>query len=179
MFLEQVASRLYSASPEIIQTFMCGLHISRSVQLFKLSLCRKFLSDESGGRNTSTRRPKPQARAVRAARSGTVPVRENLSSSTADDSSTASKISLPPTADVVHLLTVSSGCSPTILIVKKELLISYSYLQQIAEQRDVEWQQLTAGGHLEDLVGSIFSGESYALQERDALIGLVRAWAMS
>lgn len=43
----------------------------------------------------------------------------------------------------------------------------------------MEWQQLTAGGHLEDLVGSIFSGESYALQERDALIGLVRAWAMS
>lgn len=66
-----------------------------------------------------------------------------------------------------------------ILIVKKELLISYGYLQQIAERRDMEWQQLAAGGRLEDLVNSIFGEESYALQDRDALIGLVRVWAMS
>ena len=108
--------------------------------------------------------------------------RENTSSSVADDSPTsfaASKISLPPAGDIVRLLTLSSGCSPTILIVKKEFLISYGYLQQIAERRDGEWQQLAAGGHLESLVGSIFGGESYALQDRDALISLVRIWAMS
>ncbi|KAG1734707.1 uncharacterized protein EDB91DRAFT_1225584 [Suillus paluster] len=184
MFLEQVTSRLYSASPEIVQTFMSGLHLSHSAQLFKLALCRKFLSDESGGKNTSTRRPKPQARAVRAAR-GIAPVREeNLSSSSANDSSasfSASKISMPPTGDVVHLLTGTKGrsSSPAILIVKKELLISYAYLQQIAEQRDVEWQQLATGGRLEDLVNSVFGGESYAQQDRDALISLVRVWAMN
>lgn len=183
MFLEQVTTRLYSASSEIVQTFMTGLHLSRSVQLFKLALCRKFLSDESesGGRNTSTRRPKPQARAVRVMR-GTAPAKENLSSSNVGDSSTfssASKFSFPMPGDVVQLLTVSSNSSPTILIVKKELLISYGYLQQIAERRDMEWQQLAAGGRLEDLVNSIFGEESYALQDRDALIGLVRVWAMS
>lgn len=185
MFLEQVTTRLYSASSEIVQTFLSGLYLSRSVQLFKLALCRKFLSDESesGGRNTSTRRPKPQARAVRVQR-GTAPAKENLSSSNVDDSSTlssASKISFPTPGDVVQLLTVSNGSnsSPTILIVKKELLISYGYLQQIAERRDVEWQQLAAGGRLEDLVNSIFGEESYALQDRDALIGLVRVWATS
>jgi len=181
MFLEQVTSRLHSASSEIVQTFMSGLHLSHPVQLFKLALCRNFLSGKPGGRNTSTSRPKPQARAVRAVR-GTA--RENLSPSTADDSSTptpsaASKISFPPTGEVVRLLTASSECSPTILIVKRELLISYGYLQQIAERRDVEWQQLIAGGHLEELINSIFGGETYALQDKDALIGLVRLWAMS
>lgn len=179
MFLEQVTSRLHSSSSEIVQTFMSGLHHSHSVQLFKLALCRNFLSDKPGGRNTSTSRPKPQARAVRAAR-GTA--RENLSSSIADDSSTPSaarKISFPPTGEVVRLLTASSECSPTILIVKRELLLSYGYLQQVAERRDVEWQQSVAGGHLEELINSIFGGETYALQDRDALIGLVRVWAMS
>ncbi|OAX41066.1 hypothetical protein K503DRAFT_767997 [Rhizopogon vinicolor AM-OR11-026] len=183
MFLERVTSRLYSASSEIVQIFMSGLYFSHSVQLFKLALCRNFLSDESGGGSTSTRRPKPQARAVRVVR-GTAPAKENVSPSTTDDSSTplsASRFSLPPTSDVVHLLTVSNGCnsSPTILIVKKELLISYGYLQQIAERSDVEWQQLAAGGHLEGLVNSIFGGESYALHDRDALIALVKVWAMS
>ncbi|KAG2368110.1 hypothetical protein BDR07DRAFT_1391885 [Suillus spraguei] len=183
MFLEQVTSRLRSASPEIVQTFMSGFHLSHSVQLFKLALCRKFLSDESGGRNPSSRRPKPQARAVRAAR-GIVPARElNLSISSVDDSSApffASKISMPPTGDIVHLLTGSNGrTSPAILTVKKELLISYAYLQQITEQRDVEWQQLATDGRLEEQVNSVFGEESYAQQDREALISLVRVWAMN
>lgn len=183
MFLEQVTSRLHSASPEIVQTFMSGFHLSQSAQLFKLALCRKFLSDELGERNPSNRRPKPQARAVRAAR-GIAPAREEtLSSSSANDSPasfSASKISIPPTSDIVHLLTGSNGhTSPVILIVKKELLISYAYLQQIAERRDVEWQQLATDGRLEDQVNSVFSGESYAQQDRDALINLVRVWAMN
>ncbi|KAG1829146.1 hypothetical protein EV424DRAFT_1382984 [Suillus variegatus] len=183
MFLEQVTSRLYSASPEIVQTFMSGFHLSRSAQLFKLALCRKFLSDESGGRNPSSRRPKPQARAVRAAR-GTAAAREqNLSSTSANDSSasfSASKISMPPSGDIVHLLSGPNGrTSPAIITVKKELLISYAYLQQIAEQRDVEWQQLATDGRLEDQVNSVFGGESYAQQDRDALISLVRVWTMN
>lgn len=182
MFLEQVTSRLHSASPEIVQTFMSGFHLSHSAQLFKLALCRKFLSDESGGRNPTSRRPKPQARAVRAAR-GIAPAREeNLSSSSANDSSafSASKISMPPTGDIVHLLTASNGrTSPAILTVKKEFLISYAYLQQMAEQRDVEWQQLATDGRLEDQVNLVFGGESYAQQDRDALISLVKVWAMN
>ena len=184
MFLEQVTSRLYSGSPEIIQIFMSGFHLSHSAQLFKLALCRKFLSDESGGRNTSTRRPKPQARAVRVVR-GIAPTREeNLSSSSANDSLTSlstSKISILPTDDVVRLLTGFNGrsSSPAILIVKKELLISYGYLQQIAERRDVEWRQLAASGRLENIVNSVFGEESYAQQDRDALISLVRVWAVS
>ncbi|KAG1862555.1 hypothetical protein DFJ58DRAFT_775680, partial [Suillus subalutaceus] len=150
MFLEQVTSRLHSASPEIIQTFTSGFRLSHSAQL-----------------NPSSRRPKPQARAVRAAR-GIAPVREeNLSSSSANDS----KISTPSTGDIVHLLTGSNGrTSPAILTVKKE---------QIAEQRDVEWQQITTDGRLEDQVNSVFGGESYAQQDRDALISLVRVWAMN
>lgn len=183
MFLEQVTSRLRSASPEIVQTFMSGFHLSHSAQLFKLALCRKFLSDESGGRNPSSRRPKPQARAVRAARGIALVREENLSSSSANDSSasfSASKISTPSTGDIVRLLTGSNGrTSPAILTVKKELLISYAYLQQIAEQRDVEWQQITTDGRLEDQVNSVFGGESYAQQDGDALISLVRVWAMN
>lgn len=179
MFLEQVTSRLHSASPEIVQTFLSGFHLSQSSQLFKLALCRKFLSDESGGRKPSSRRPKPQARAVRAAR-GTALVREeNLSSSSAASFS-ASKISMPPTSDIIHLLTGSDGrTSPAILTVKKELLISYAYLQQIAERRDAEWQQIATDGRLEAQVNSVFGGESYAQQDRDALINLVRVWAMN
>lgn len=183
MFLEQVTSRLHSASPEIVQTFMSGFHLSHSAQLFKLALCRKFLSDELGGRNPSSRRPKPQARAVRAAR-GVIPAREeNLSSSSANDPSasfSASKISMPPTGDIVHLLTGSNGrTSPAILIVKKELLFSYAYLQQIAERRDVEWQKIATDGRLENHVNSVFGGESYAQQDRDVIISLVRIWAMN
>lgn len=181
MFLEQVTLRLYSASPEIIQTFMSGFHLSQSAQLFKLALCRKFLSDESSGKNPSNRRPKPTARAVRAAR-GIAAKEENLSSSSANDSSasfSASKISMPPASDVVHLLTGSGRTSsPAILTVKKELLISYAYLQQIAERRDAEWQQLVTDGRLGDRVVSVF-GESYAQQDKDALISLVRVWAMN
>lgn len=183
MFLEQVTSRLHSASPEIVQTFMSGFHLSHSAQLFKLALCRKFLSDESGGRNPSSRRPKPQARAVRVARGIARAREENLSSSSANDLSasfSASKISAPPTGDIVHLLTGSNGrTSPAILTVKKELLISYAYLQQIAERRDVEWQQITTDGRLEDQVNLVFGGESYAQQDKDALISLVRVWAMN
>jgi hypothetical protein len=183
MFLEQVTSRLHSASPEIVQTFMSGFHLSHSAQLFKLALCRKFLSDELGGRNPSSRRPKPQARAVRAAR-GVVPAREeNLTSSGANDPSasfSASKISMPPTGDIVHLLTGSNGrTSPAILTVKKELLFSYAYLQQIAERRDVEWQKMATDGRLENHVNSVFGGESYAQQDRDVIISLVRVWAMN
>ncbi|KAG1770479.1 hypothetical protein EDD22DRAFT_770017 [Suillus occidentalis] len=179
MFLEQVTSRLHSASPEIVQTFLSGFHLSQSSQLFKLALCRKFLSDESGGRNPSSRRPKPQARAVRAARGTALAREENLSSSSAASFS-ASKISMPSTNDIVHLLTGSNGrISPAILTVKKELLISYAYLQQIAERRDAEWQQIATDGRLEAQVNSVFGGESYAQQDRDALINLVRVWAMN
>jgi hypothetical protein len=162
---------------------MSGFHLSQSAQLFKLALCRKFLSDESGGRNPSSRRPKPQARAVRATRGIALAREENLSSSSANDSSasfSASKISMPSTSDIVHLLTGSNGrTSPAILTVKKELLISYAYLQQIADQRDAEWQQLTTDGRLEGQINSVFGGESYAQQDRDALINLVRVWAMN
>jgi hypothetical protein len=179
MFLEQVTSRLHSASPEIVQTFLSGFHFSQSSQLFKLALCRKFLSDESGGRKPSSRRPKPQARAVRAARGTALAREENLSSSSAASFS-ASKISMPSTSDIVHLLTGSNGrTSPAILTVKKELLISYAYLQQIAERRDAEWQQIATDGRLEAQVNSVFGGESYAQQDRDALINLVRVWAMN
>lgn len=179
MFLEQVTSRLHSASPEIVQTFLSGFHLSQSLQLFKIALCRKFLSDESGGRNPPSRRPKPQARAVRAARGIALAREENLSSSSAASFS-ASKISMPSTSDIVYLLTASNGrTSPAILTVKKELLISYAYLQQIAERRDAEWQQIATDGRLEAQVNSVFGGESYAQQDRDALINLVRVWAMN
>lgn len=87
---------------------------------------------------------------------------------------------MPPSGDIVHLLSGPNGrTSPAIITVKKELLISYAYLQQIAEQRDVEWQQLATDGRLEDQVNSVFGGESYAQQDRDALISLVRVWAMN
>jgi len=87
---------------------------------------------------------------------------------------------MPPTGDIVHLLTGSNGrTSPAILIVKKELLFSYAYLQQIAERRDVEWQKIATDGRLENHVNSVFGGESYAQQDRDVIISLVRIWAMN
>lgn len=87
---------------------------------------------------------------------------------------------MPPTSDIIHLLTGSNGrTSPAILTVKKALLISYAYMQQIAERRDAEWQQIATDGRLEAQVNSVFGGESYAQQDRDALINLVRVWAMN
>ncbi|KIJ67941.1 hypothetical protein HYDPIDRAFT_83831 [Hydnomerulius pinastri MD-312] len=167
MFIAAVATRIYSSSPEVVQTLMSSLPKTVPVLIFKVALCQRFLSTAPSVSGGAKPRPKPQAR--RATRRNSEAASSNGEASVTQNGSSAT-ITKPAHASSAEILQlVENGhesqnlaASPLSIDMKYALLTSYALLQGLLPpvERDGDWQDALAKGRVKNIIGSAFPTDS-------------------
>jgi len=165
---------------------------SPTIAKFKVALCKKYLTSSTTISSVDTSqfasRPKPQARAVRAARrSSGMPEHEGSTSSTTSGPSaaaaaaTASKNPLPSPSEILELIEkpdVGFGSPTQLLRIKFELLLSYAFVQNsVAEPQRQQsvWRDMLQDGRFQKTVDFAFGGEGAEIY-KESLKAVMVTW---
>ncbi|KAF9222564.1 hypothetical protein BS17DRAFT_809244 [Gyrodon lividus] len=164
MFTAAVTTRLYSSSPQVVRILMENLPKTIPVLTFKVALCQKFLSTSPSVSGVVMPRPKPLTRRG--------PRRDSKVTSSTTEANVAqtgaTKSLLATGSEILQLITNghefrgSTPASPSILVMKYDLLLSYAHLQGLLPpgQRDGDWRDGLAGGRLKHVIDTAFPSDS-------------------
>lgn len=176
LFVTSIYSRLVSSVAEdsdAFSKFYSVLQSSPTTAKFKVLLCKQYLTITNSADTTEApllgSRPKPQARAIRAARRSdqsetTTPAAGSTTSDVnATPASIASKLVLPSPTEILQLLQKpDSEVRPPAQLsrLKFELLTSYLNLHNSAviPEQEADWQEALESGQVSRAIDSAFNG---------------------